>query len=241
MPIILSVLVAACNGEVKQAEEEVVLDTLTQKISYVVGYSTAQQINDEGYQLDSAIISAAIDDLNQGRTPRMTEEEMHAAMSAFQTEVQEKRQASFNSQAEENAKRGKEFFAKNTQREGVVTTDSGMQYEVLVSGGGASPSPTDNVSVNYKGSLLTGEIFDQGEAVTFRVDQLIPGWVEALSLMKVGAKWKLYLPPELAYGPGGVGDIGPNSSLIFEMELLDIVEGGTEEMHMPEDEFHQPH
>ncbi len=214
-----------CGREAaEQPLPELALDSVEKKVSYVVGYDTARRMRAEGFALDAEVIAAAVEDLNSGRDAKMTDEEMQAAMTAFQTQIQEKRQAQFNLEAEQNLKRGQEFLVVNGEREGVVTTESGLQYEILTAGTGNMPSTTDEVSVNYQGSLITGEVFDSGEGVTFRVDQLIPAWVEALPRMKVGAKWKLFVPADLAYGPGGTGNIGPNSTLIFDMELLSIEE-----------------
>ena len=213
----------ACNKEAeKEAPKELTLDTVEKKVSYIVGYNTAQQVKASGFSLDSQAMAAAIDHVNTDAEALLTEEEMRATMMAFQADMMEKRQAEQSQAADENLAKGQAFLAENAKREGVVTLDSGLQYEVLTEGEGASPEPTDQVSVNYVGSLIDGEVFDKGEGVTFQVNQLIPGWVEALPLMKEGAKWKLYVPSELAYGQGGAGQIGPNSTLIFEMELLSI-------------------
>lgn len=216
---------AACNKEPeKEAPKELVLESMEQKVSYIVGYNTAQQVKASGFTLDSAAMAAAIDHVNTEATPLLNEEEMRATMMAFQAQMTEKHQAEQSKAMEENLQKGQQFLAENGKREGVVTTESGLQYEVLAEGEGDSPAPTDEVSVNYVGKLIDGEVFDQGEGVTFQVNQLIPGWVEALPLMKVGSKWKLFVPSELAYGAGGAGDkIGPNSALIFEMELLSIL------------------
>jgi len=225
--IIIALALSAVGIGCKQeaAEESPLdfeLDSIEKKVSYVVGYDTARRMEAEGFILDSQVIAAAVEDLNSGSPVKMTDEEMQAAMKAFQTQIQEKRQAQFNIEAEQNLQRGREFLIENGKREGVITTESGLQYEVMTAGTGASPSTTDQVSVNYKGNLITGEVFDSGEGVVFRVDQLIPGWVEALPLMKTGAKWKLFVSADLAYGPGGTGNIGPNSTLVFEMDLLSI-------------------
>ncbi len=227
--IIIALAVAATlsgckKEEAQEAPTAVTLDTLEQKVSYAVGYNMARRMKADGFDLDAAVLKYAIDHHAAGKDSELSDEEINAAMTAFQTQLQEKQQAAFSQQADENLKRSQEFLAENAKREGIVTTESGLQYEVVQAGTGKAPQPTDNVSVNYKGKLMTGEVFDQGEGVSFQVNQLIPGWVEALPLMKVGAKWNLYIPADLAYGPGGTGNIGPNSALIFEMELLSIAE-----------------
>lgn len=216
---------AGCNEEAKkEAPKALTLETTEQKVSYIVGFNTAQQVKASGFSLDSQAMAAAIDHVNTDAEPLMTEEEMRATMMSFQAEMMEKRQEEQTKLMDENLKKGQDFLTENAKREGVKTTESGLQYEVLTAGEGASPAETDEVSVNYKGTLIDGEVFDEGEGVTFQVNQLIPGWVEALPMMKVGSKWKLFIPAELAYGPGGAGKIGPNSALIFEMELLSIVD-----------------
>lgn len=216
-------MIAGCNQDGQSdTQAELSLESIEQKVSYVVGYDTARRMQAEGFTLDADVIAQAVEHLNAGTEAAMTDEEMQAAMMAFQTEIQEKRQAQYSEVADKNQELGQKFLTENKQREEVVTTESGLQYEVLEAGEGKSPQPSDAVTVNYKGSLLSGEVFDSGEDVSFVVNQLIPGWVEALPLMKEGAKWKLFVPSELAYGPGGTGNIGPNETLIFEMELVSI-------------------
>jgi FKBP-type peptidyl-prolyl cis-trans isomerase len=202
--------------------EAVVLDTIVKKVSYIVGYNTANQIKTEGFIMDPEVLAVAVTHSNTDQEPLLNDEEMRATMVAFQTQLQEKRQAQFETASEENLQKGQAFLAENAKREGVVTTESGLQYEVVTAGSGESPKVTDEVSVNYTGLLTTGEIFDEGDDVTFTVGHLIPGWVEALPMMTVGASWKLYVPSELAYGAGDSGNIGPNSTLIFDMELISI-------------------
>lgn len=214
------------NEKTEEAPAEIALDTIEKKVSYVLGFDSARRMQAEGFVLDSESIALAVNEFNLGKDPRMSEEEMRAAMTAFQTQMQEKRQERISKESDENLHRGQEFLANNAKREGVVVLASGLQYEILTAGTGKSPLPTDQVKVNYKGSLITGEVFDSGEGVSFQVDQLIPGWVEALPLMKTGANWKLFIPADLAYGAGGTGNIGPNSALVFEMQLLSI--GGDE-------------
>ena len=138
--------------------------------------------------------------------------------------------------AEKNAKEGEAFFAENKKKEGIVTLPSGLQYKVIKEGDGPTPKATDTVSVNYKGTFIDGTEFDssykRNQPATFKVKGVIPGWVEALQLMKVGSKWQIFIPASLAYGDKGAGNvIGPNATLIFEVELLSIDEGGSEFHH----------
>ena len=157
----------------------------------------------------------------------MTAEEIAETMQAFQQQQMAKMQEEQAAAGAKNAEAGEAFLAENGKQEGVVTTDSGLQYKVVTKGDGAKPKADDLVSVHYKGTLLDGKEFDssykRGEPAEFGVNQVIPGWTEALQLMPVGSKWELVIPADLAYGPGGAGgDIGPNSTLQFEVELLEI-------------------
>ncbi len=204
-------------------EEALVLDTIEKKVSYIVGFNMATQIKSDGFALDVEAISKGISDVNAGVESAISEEDMRATMMAFQAQMQEKHQASMDKIAEENRLKSESFLADNSKREGVVTLESGLQYEVMEAGSGPSPLPTDTVSVNYRGTFIDGKEFQSNEGVEFIVNQLIPGWVEALPLMKVGSKWKLFIPADLAYGSGGSRDIPPNSALIFEMDLLEII------------------
>ncbi len=221
------VILAGCNKEETEAVKvDVQLDSLDKKVSYIFGYDIARKTKSVGFDLNTDALVQAIDDAQADRDPRLSDEEMQATMVAFQTESQAKRQEQTQKTAQENLEKGKAFLAENGKREGVTTTESGLQYEALTSGGGASPTVEDQVVVNYRGTLLDGTEFDSSynrKPATFKVGQLIPGWVETLPLMKVGDKWKLFIPSDLGYGAGGTQRIPPNSVLIFEMELIEIV------------------
>ncbi|MDE6467761.1 MAG: FKBP-type peptidyl-prolyl cis-trans isomerase, partial [Muribaculaceae bacterium] len=158
---------------------------------------------------------------------KMTSMEAKEIINSFFTKLQEKQQAEAAAMGELNAKAGKEFLEVNGKREEVRTTASGLQYEVLEEGSGAQPKAGDSVTVHYTGKLIDGTVFDssvdRGEPATFGVTQVIPGWVEALQLMKAGSKWRLFIPSDLAYGPQGAGGvIGPNQTLIFDVELISV-------------------
>lgn len=175
-----------------------------------------------------------VKDALAGATPALTDEEIQAAMQALQQEVMVKQQEKQKMLGEKNQKEGEDFLAKNKARPGVVTTPSGLQYEVLAPGAGESPKATDKVTVHYKGTLIDGTPFDssydRGEPATFVLNQVIAGWTEGVGLMKPGAKYKLYIPPALGYGDRGAGPtIGPNSVLVFEVELISVGEPKTEE------------
>ena len=163
----------------------------------------------------------------EGATPKMSYDEAKAVIQSFFSQLQEKQNAAMAEMARVNAEAGKAFLAENAKRSEVKTTASGLQYEVIAEGDGNKPSANNTVKVHYTGSLIDGTVFDssvqRGEPAVFGVTQVIPGWVEALQMMTVGSKWRLFIPSELAYGANGAGNIiGPNATLIFEVELLGI-------------------
>lgn len=192
------------------------------KISYALGLSIGNNFLSSGIKkvdFDS-FLKGMKDVINESQLD-MTYDEAKDVMNDFFSKLQEDR-------LEVNLKAGKEFLAINAKRPGVVTLPSGLQYEILKEGNGAKPKATDQVKCHYHGTLIDGTVFDssveRGQPATFGVNQVIPGWVEALQLMPVGSKWKLFIPSELAYGPAGAGQtIEPNSTLVFEVEVLDIV------------------
>ena len=159
--------------------------------------------------------------------PKMTYDEAKEIIRQYFTELDSKQKAAATEAGKANEELGKAFLAENAKREGVKVTATGLQYEILAEGEGVSPKPGDNVTVHYTGKLIDGTVFDssveRGEPATFGVTQVIPGWVEALQMMKPGAKYRLYIPSELAYGPQGAGGvIGPNATLIFDVELIKV-------------------
>jgi FKBP-type peptidyl-prolyl cis-trans isomerase len=181
----------------------------------------------DGMDMDVDAFAMGLRDAFSGAEPRLSQEEIQAEMIAFQEKVNAEQQAQQEQMAATNAAAAEEFLAGNAEREEVVVTDSGLQYEIIEQGEGPLPGPEDTVEVHYRGTLLDGTEFDssyrRGETVTFGVGQVIAGWTEALQLMPAGSKWKLYIPPELAYGSGGAGQvIGPNAALTFEVELIGI-------------------
>lgn len=208
------------------AQDKPELTTPKQRISYSIGANIGGNLKRQDLDLDAKALAAGLTDALSGK-PVLSEAEMREVLTAFQQDMQTKMQARQKAEAETNAKKAEEFLAANGKKEGVKTTASGLQYKVLKSGSGKTPKATDTVKVHYHGTLVDGTVFDssveRGEPVTFPVEGVIPGWAEALQLMKEGDKWQVVLPPKLAYGERGAGSrIGPNSALIFDVELLSI-------------------
>ena len=223
--VVISGLLVACGGE-KNAGPS--LDSEIAKVSYGIGANIGSRFGDD-LPLDVDAFSAGVRDALAGGELKMSDEEIMTTLQNFQQKQMAARQEQAQAESEVNKKAAEEFLAKNAKEEGVITTESGLQYKIIEKGEGESPSAEDKVEVHYEGTLLDGTVFDssykRNETVTFPVNGVIPGWTEALQLMKVGAKWTLYIPPELAYGAGGAGQmIGPNSALVFDVELVDIVE-----------------
>lgn len=199
------------------------------KISYALGMSMANNFRSSGIKtLNVSDFAEALDAAFNGKELKMTYDEAKEEIRKFFTAMEEEMQAAAAASAKVNEEAGKAYLEENGKRPEVVTTASGLQYEVLTEGNGAKPTAGDTVKVHYTGRLIDGTVFDssveRGEPATFGVTQVIAGWVEALQLMSVGAKWRLHIPSNLAYGPQGAGGvIGPNSTLIFDVELLDII------------------
>lgn len=223
-----AITLAACQQQEAGTEEaEVALETPQARLSYGVALGLGRNMANDGMSVDVDAFALGLRDALSGAEQRLTQEEIREEMVAFQERITAERQATQGAAAEANAKAAAAFLTTNASREGVMTTESGLQYEVLEAGDGPSPGADDQVQVHYRGTLIDGTEFDssysRGEPVTFGLGQVIPGWTEGLQLMNVGSKYKLYLPSELGYGSAGAGDtIGPNAALVFEVELLDI-------------------
>jgi FKBP-type peptidyl-prolyl cis-trans isomerase len=205
------------------------LKTDKDKHSYMIGMTFGMQLKDFKDDIDVALVQKAMAEALAGGKTMMSEAEMQEVSNEFRTIVTAKRQAAQAKAAGENKAKGDEFLAKNKTASGVKTTESGLQYSVIKEGSGAKPKATDQVKVHYVGTLLNGTKFDssidRGQPATFPLNGVIPGWTEALQLMTVGSKYKLFIPGNLAYGEQGQpqGGIGPNEVLIFEVELLEIL------------------
>lgn len=223
---------SALLGCQQPAEEkaDLKLDTEQKRVGYGMGLSLGSRLKKESFTIDVDAFATGIKHGVNGDKPLMTEEEIAQEMQSFQQKQMAKQQEETTRLAEENKTKGEAFLAENGAKEGVVTTESGLQYKILTEGSGAIPTADDSVEVHYKGTLIDGTEFDssykRGSTVSFPVQGVIPGWTEALQLMPVGSKWELYIPADMAYGPGGTagGPIGPNATLIFEVELVSILD-----------------
>jgi FKBP-type peptidyl-prolyl cis-trans isomerase FklB len=217
-------------GTATKGEAVTALTTTKQKASYAIGMNWGTGLHRQGIDVDNAALIQGMKDALAGGKTLLTEDEARSALMQLQKEMQEKQQAKAAQEGEANKKEGDAFLAANKTKEGVVTLPSGLQYKILTTGTGPKPTASDSVVCNYKGTLINGSEFDssykRGEPATFPVTGVIKGWTEALQLMPVGSKWQLFIPPDLAYGPRGTpgGPIGPNATLIFEVELISIKE-----------------
>ncbi len=236
LTLVCATLVAAAQlpAQNDSAKESVATQAPMDKVSYFIGSqigtNIANNFKQQGVEVELDSFLQAMRDKFEGKPSKYTQEELEAAMKAFETVMQAKQAEMEKAQmakAGETKAAGAKFLTENGKREGVVTTASGLQYEVLKKSDGAKPAATDRVNVHYHGTLLSGKVFDssveRGQPITFGVQEVIKGWTEALQLMTVGSKYKLFIPSELAYGDNGAGaDIGPGETLVFEVELLGI-------------------
>jgi FKBP-type peptidyl-prolyl cis-trans isomerase FklB len=225
--LISLIVVVLCAGMAAAQDNAATPPADKEMAAYGFGYLIGRDLNGQGLNLNPDQFLQGMRDGITGATPRHTEEELRAALQAFQKEMMAKQEKEQQALAENNKKAGDAFLAENKKKEGVITTESGLQYKILTAGTGAQPKAEETVVVNYRGTLIDGTEFDSsaghGSPATFPVNAVIQGWTEALQLMKVGSKWQIVLPPELAYGPGTAGPkIGPNSTLVFDVELLSI-------------------
>ncbi|WP_404367568.1 FKBP-type peptidyl-prolyl cis-trans isomerase [Marinobacter sp.] len=209
------------------AMAEPALKTDDEKVSYGMGLVLGERMRNDLPDLEIEQFIQGIRHANAGgEEARMTTEEIQAALQSYQKKLQAEQMKEMENLAEKNRAAGRAYLEENAERDEVKTTASGLQYEIIEKGDGPQPTAEDQVQVHYTGKLLGGEVFDssreRGEPVTFGLSQVIPGWTEGLQLMKEGARYKLYIPSDLAYGPGGNRSIGPNETLIFDVELLKV-------------------
>ncbi len=216
-------LASGCTAGEKNPE----LKGLKEKVSYAIGLSIGRDFQAQEIEVDPELLLRGLKDGLAGKEGLMSEEQIQETQIAFQTEMMAKQETKMKAMADKNKQESEVFHADNAKKDGVVTLPSGLQYQVIEAGKGKSPKAEDMVTVHYEGTLIDGSVFDssrmRGEPATFPVGGVIPGWTEALQLMKEGAKYRLFIPPALAYGERGAGPmIGPNATLVFEVELLKI-------------------
>lgn len=225
--LITAVLGVALLAGQANAGEKTALKTEKDKISYSIGLNIGGNLKRDAIDIDEDALIKGLRDALAGAKPLMTEKEIQETMQAFQKTMMAKQAEKMKSIGDKNKKEGQAFLAENKKKEGVKTTSSGLQYKVIKEGTGKKPTAADTVTVNYRGTLIDGTEFDssykRNESTTFPVNGVIPGWTEALQLMKTGSKWQLVIPSDLAYGERGAGGhIGPNATLIFEVELISV-------------------
>jgi len=204
-----------------------VLKTQKEKLSYAIGTEMGKGVKAEGLDVDPDILIQGLKDTLTDAQSLMTDQEVHTIIAGLQEQMRQKQKQELAVLAAENQKKGDEFLAENAKKPGVVSLPSGLQYKVITAGQGKKPQETDTVLCNYKGTFLNGTVFDSservGKPVPFQVNNVIPGFKEALQLMPVGSKWQIFVPSKLAYGENGAGNvIAPNETLIFEVELVSI-------------------
>jgi FKBP-type peptidyl-prolyl cis-trans isomerase FklB len=203
------------------------LQSQLQKVSYIIGLDIGRNLANQGIEIEAQALSSGVADALSDAEPKLSEAEVQSIMMAFQTEMEAKQADLKSVESDKNVADGKAFLEINRMKDGVVTLASGLQYREVKTGSGKSPKASDKVTTHYKGTLIDGTVFDssydRGEPATFPVNGVIAGWTEALQLMKEGSVWELFIPANLAYGTRGAGaKIGPNATLVFTVELLNV-------------------
>ena len=211
------------------AEENLVLKNQRDKVSYSIGMAMGKDFKKQLIDIDPDILAKGIKDAFAGGKALLTDQEINETMTAYQKELMAKQEEFLKKVGEKNKAEGEAFLAENKKKEGIKTLESGLQYKVIKAGNGKKPTLSDTVTIHYRGTLIDGTEFDssyrRGEPAPLSISRLIPGWKEALQLMEVGEKWQLFIPSNLAYGERAAGpNIGPNATLIFEVELFSIEE-----------------
>jgi len=223
---LLALMMAGATSLSMAAEPVKSLETQEQKVSYSFGLVFGKRMINDLPDLNVDVFVQGLKDAFGGKAQLLTDEQIGQILADFQRDLQQKQLEKVQKAGIESKKTGEEFLSKNKDKEGVVTLESGLQYKVLTEGKGPQAGQSDVVKVHYTGSLINGEVFDssieRGEPVTFPVNGVISGWTEALQLMPTGSKWQLYIPSDLAYGANGNRSIGPNETLLFDVELIEI-------------------
>jgi len=224
--MLLAAAILSASTLTHAAEPVKSLETDEQKVSYSFGLILGKRMTSDLPNLDFNVFIQGIKNGFKGDTALLTDSQVQQVLKDFQDKQRQDQLQEFENIAEKNKTIGETFLTENKDKEGVVTLASGLQYKVVKEGAGNKPKADDVVKVHYSGSLINGTVFDssieRGEPVSFPVNGVIPGWTEALKLMPEGSKWSLYIPSDLAYGPGGNRNIGPNETLLFEVELLEV-------------------
>ena len=223
--ILASMLIACSPKNEKTSMKQ--LSTQADKIGYALGLDMGKRLNTIKDEINIAAFNQGVLDSFEGKTPLLSEEQIKEIKTAFSKKMMAEREANRKELAEKNKTQGEKFLAENAKKDGVRATQSGLQYQVISEGSGNKPTLADRVTVNYKGTLLDGTEFDssykRGKPASFSLRGVIKGWTEGLQLMSVGSKYRFFIPPELAYGEVGAGKaIGPNQTLIFDVELISI-------------------
>ncbi|HLT13341.1 MAG TPA: FKBP-type peptidyl-prolyl cis-trans isomerase [Marinobacter sp.] len=224
LAITMTGMIAGCST----TEQDPSLETTPEKVSYGMGLVMGERMSNDlpDLQMQQFIQGFEHGQAGDEEAKRLSREEIQTALLAYQKELQVKQEQQYEELAQKNQEAGDAFLAENAKRDGVETTESGLQYEIIEEGSGEKPGASDRVQVHYTGELINGEVFDssreRGEPTTFGVGQVIPGWIEGLQLMSEGARYKLFIPADLAYGSTGNQAIAPNETLIFDVELLKI-------------------
>ena len=233
MVAVMALGLAACEQSADPANSDVDLDTEDKRAAYAIGYRSGEQMHGQMDDLDTEAFLAGMRDGMGGKTEGLPMEtaDMDDAIMEFQQQMMARQQETMEEEGRKNREEGEQYRSENAEREEVTELESGLQYEVLESGeeGARSPDEGDTIKAHYHGTLVDGTVFDssrdRGEPATFPLSGVIPGWQEALPKMKVGDKWRIVMPPELAYGEHGAGElVGPSATLIFEVELLEVLD-----------------
>ena len=228
MKVLWAVVLCALLVSVQAyGEEQAPLKDKKDRLSYALGLDVGNALKRQSVEINNDIFMQGVKDALSGGKKLLTDDELRETMTAFSKEMATKQAEATKKLAEKNKKEGEAFLAENKKKEGVKTLPDGLQYKVITEGKGGSPKATDTVTVNYRGTFIDGKEFDssykRNQPATFAVNGVIPGWTESLQMMKEGSKWELFIPAKLAYGERGAGGvIGPNATLIFEVELLSI-------------------
>ncbi len=224
--LLTTVLLVTLSGtSVAALADDTKLNSVDKKASYALGSDLAKNFQQQGVEIDIPALVLGMQDVMENKSLRLTDAEMQQAVNEVKKQVMQKQAEARKKLAEDNAQKGEAFLAKNKKRDDVKVTKSGLQYRIIEPGKGATPKEDDVLTANYKGTLIDGTEFDssysRGTPIEFQMGDVIPGWGEALKMMKPGAKWEIFVPPSLGYGSKGAGDIiGPNETLIFTIELI---------------------